>query len=88
MQAATLEPKVGRALRYLAGKPGWVELYKAYEAVLHMPNGGISTTEIRRFKQTANTEGRHDPEATGEPHKCPMEFSEARAFVTRAWIRL
>ena len=34
MRAADLVPEIGIALRYLNGKPGWVELYKAYEAVL------------------------------------------------------
>jgi hypothetical protein len=33
MRAAALGPEIGSALRYLEGKPGWFELYKAYEAV-------------------------------------------------------
>lgn len=85
MGAATLEPEIGSALRYLEGKPGWVELYKAYEAVRYMANGGISNSEITRFTQTANTGERHHPHAKSRPHKHPMELWEARAFITR-WV--
>jgi hypothetical protein len=85
MRAAALEPEIGSALRYLEGKPGWVELYKAYEAVGNMPNGGISKSEIRRFTQTANTGERHHPNDKTKPHKRPMVLWEARAFITR-WV--
>ena len=66
MRAATLEPEIGSALRYLQGKPGWVELYKAFEAVKRMPNGGLNKSEIERFRQTANF-GRHHPNDTSCP---------------------
>lgn len=85
MRAAALEPEIGSALRYLEGKPGWVELYKAYEAIHDMPNGGISKGEIRRFTQTANTGERHHPNDKSKPHKRPMELWEARALVTQ-WV--
>jgi hypothetical protein len=83
MRAAALKPEIGSALRYLYGKPGWFELYKAYEAVQNMPNGGISSSEIRRFKQTANVGKRHHPNNKNKPHDQPMELWEARAFITQ-----
>jgi hypothetical protein len=85
VRAAALEPEIGSALRYLEGKPGWFELYKAYEAVEKMPNGGISKSEITRFTQTANAGERHHPNNKKKPHKRPMELWEARALITR-WI--
>jgi hypothetical protein len=85
MRAAALEPEIGSALRYLEGKPGWFELYKAYEAVRNLPNGGISKSEITRFTQTANAGERHHPNDKTKPHKRPMELWEARAFITR-WV--
>lgn len=85
MRAAALEPKIGSALRYLEGKPGWFELYKAYEAVRSMPNGGISNSEINRFTQTANAGERHHPNDKNKPHKRPMELWEARALITQ-WV--
>lgn len=85
VRAAALEPEIGSALRYLEGKPGWFELYKAYEAVKKMPNGGISKSEITRFTQTANAGERHHPNNKKKPHKRPMELWEARALITR-WI--
>jgi hypothetical protein len=85
VRAAALEREIGSALRYLEGKPGWFELYKAYEAVEKMPNGGISKSEITRFTQTANAGERHHPNNKNKPHKRPMELWEARALITR-WI--
>lgn len=85
MCAAKLEPKIGSALRYLEGKPGWFELYKAYEAVKNMPMGGISASEIKRFTQTANVGERHHPNDKIKPHKRPMELWEARALITQ-WV--
>lgn len=85
MRAAALVPDIGAALRYLEGKPGWVELYKAYEAVKAMPSGGLSNTEIKRFTQTANTEDRHHPTDKTKPHSRPMELWEARALITQ-WV--
>ena len=86
MRAAALAQDIGAALRYLEGKPGWVELYKAYEAVRLMPNGGISRNEIKRFTQTANTgDGRHRPNNKWKPHSRPMELWEARALITQ-WV--
>jgi len=85
VRAAALEPEIGSALRYLEGKPGWFELYKAYEAVKKIPNGGISKSEITRFTQTANAGERHHPNNKKKPHKRPMELWEARALITR-WI--
>ena len=83
MRAAMLEPKIGSALRYLEGKPGWFELYKAYEVVEEMPNGGLSNNEIKRFKKTANASGnRHH---NSEPITRPMELWEARALISQ-WI--
>lgn len=83
MRAAALEPDIGSALRYLDGKPGWFELYKAYEALRSMPNGGIPSSEIRRFTQTANAGERHHPNGKNKPHKRPMELWEARALITQ-----
>ncbi len=85
MRAAALEPGIGSALRYLQGKPGWFELYKAYEAVRKMPNGGISKSEVKRFAQTANAGERHHPNDKNKPHKHPMALWEARALMTR-WV--
>lgn len=85
MRAAALAQDIGAALRYLEGKPGWVELYKAYEAVRRMPNGGISNSEVSRFTQTANTEDRHHPNDKRRPHSRPMELWEARALITQ-WV--
>ena len=85
MRAAALVPDIGAAIRYLHGRPGWVELYKAYEAVKAMPNGGLSKAEIRRFKQTANAEDRHHPTQKNTPHSRPMDLWEARALITR-WV--
>ncbi|MDT8344105.1 MAG: hypothetical protein RQ752_06695 [Thermohalobaculum sp.] len=85
MRVATLNPEIGSALRYLEGKPGWVELYKAYEAVRGLPNGGISKNEITRFTQTANARERHHPNNKKKPHENPMELWEARALITR-WV--
>lgn len=85
MRAAALVPNIGAALRYLEGKPGWVELYKAYEAVKAMPSGGLSSTEIKRFTQTANTEDRHHPNQKTKPHSRPMELWKARALITQ-WV--
>ena len=85
MRAATLNPEIGSALRYLQGKPGWFEMYKAYEAVRAMPNGGISKGEIKRFTQTANAGERHHPNDKIRPHARPMELWEARAMIT-GWV--
>ncbi|WP_407155185.1 hypothetical protein [Bradyrhizobium sp. STM 3557] len=85
MRAAALEPEIGSALRYLQDKPGWFELYKAYEAVKDMPNGGISGSEIKRFTQTANAGERHHPNEKIKPHKRPMELWEARSLITQ-WV--
>ncbi len=85
MRAAALQPEIGSALRYLKGKPGWIELYKAYEAVQNMPNGGISKSEIKRFTQTANARERHHPNDKNKSHKRPMELWEARALITQ-WV--
>ena len=85
MRAAAADANIGSALRYLEGKPGWFELYKAYEALRKMPNGGISPDEIKRFTQTANAGERHHPNNKYKPHKRPMEPSEARALITH-WV--
>jgi hypothetical protein len=85
MRAAALEPAIGSALRYMEGKPGWSELYKAYEPVRNMPRGHITKTEIKRFTQTANAGERHHPNDKNKPHERPMELWEARALITQ-WI--
>lgn len=85
MRAAALEPEIGSALRYLQDKPSWFELYKAYEAIKNMPNGGISDSEIKRFTQTANAGERHHPNEKIKPHKRPMELWEARSLLTQ-WV--
>jgi hypothetical protein len=85
MRAAALEPEIGSALRYLQDKPSWPELYKAYEAIKEMPNGGISNGDIKRFTQTANAGERHHPNKKIKPHKRPMELWEARSLLTQ-WV--
>lgn len=85
MRAAALEPEIDSALRYLQGKPGWLELYRAFEAVRNMPNGGISKNEIERFTRTANAGERHHPNDKNKPHKRPMKLWEARALITQ-WV--
>jgi hypothetical protein len=85
VRAATLEPDIGNALRYLEGEPSWFDLYKAYEAIRRFPSGLISRSEIRRFTQSANVGERHHANNTHQPHKRPMDLREARAFVMR-WV--
>jgi len=85
MRAAELAPEIGGVLRYLRGKPGWIELYKAYEALHGRLNGGISKNEEERFRRTANSEERHHPSDKHKPHRRPMEIWEARALVTQ-WV--
>ncbi len=85
MRAAALKPSIGNALDYLEGKPGWFELYKAYEALRDLANGGISNNEIERFTRTANAGNRHHPDDKIKPHKRPMELWEARALITQ-WV--
>lgn len=85
MNAVALEPNIGGALSYLAGKPGWVELYKAYEAIREMPSDGISKNEIKRFARTANAVGRHHPSDRNRPPSLPMELWEGRALITK-WV--
>jgi hypothetical protein len=85
MRAAALEPEIDSALRYLEGKPGWFELYKAYEAVRNMPNDGISNSEIKRFTQTANAGERHHANDKYKQHERPMELWKARALITQ-WV--
>ena len=84
IRAAVLEPEIGHALKYLAGNPGWFELYKAYEALKRLPRGGIPKREIDRFTQTANVGNRHHYKGW-KPHKNPMQLWEARALVVQ-WI--
>lgn len=85
LRAATIEPEIGCALRYLAGKPTWFELYKAYEALRNMPNGGIANSEVKRFTQTANAGERHHSNNKIKPHKKPMELWKARALIMQ-WV--
>lgn len=85
MRAATLEPEIGSALQYLQGKPGWFELYKAFEAVRNLPNGRMSNSEIKRFTQTANAGERHHASGKTKPNKRPMELREARTLITQ-WV--
>ena len=85
MRAASLEPEIGSALRYLEGKPGWFELYKSYEAVKKFPNDVTSKSEVKRFTQTANAGQRHHPNDKNKPHRRPMELWDARALITR-WV--
>lgn len=85
IHAAALEPEIGCALRYLEDKPNWIDLYKAFEAVRDMPNGGILECEKERFTQTANVGNRHHPNDRHRPHECPMELSEARALMMQ-WV--
>lgn len=85
MRAASLDPDIGSALRYLQGEPSWFELYKAYEAVRTMPRGGIPKSEVDRFTQTANTGERHHPNKKHKPHKSPMQLNEARTLITQ-WV--
>lgn len=85
MRAAALDSKIGSALRYLQGKPDWVELYKAYEAVRSMSNGGISKSETERFTRTANAEARHHPNDNYKPHSRPMALWEARTLIAQ-WV--
>lgn len=77
MRAAALDPAIGSALRYINGKPGWVELYKAYEVIRNMPRGDIPNSLVSRFTQTANAAGRHQPSNKHKLPKIPMELSEA-----------
>jgi hypothetical protein len=82
MRAATLDPKIASAMLCLQGKPSWVELFKAYEAVETRAKVGISKNEIARFTQTANAEERH-LKGKFESNKRPMELWEARSLITQ-----
>lgn len=84
-RAASLKPEIGSALRYLAGEPGWSELYKAYEAIRNLPNGGISKNRITCFTQTANAMHRHHPNDKHKPPEPPMELGEARRLIMQ-WV--
>lgn len=85
MRAAMLNPNIGSALRYSAGQPGWVDLYKAYEALDGLANGIIRKSEKLRFRQTANVGERHHPKPSDHAHAKPMELWEGRAMITQ-WI--
>lgn len=85
MRAAMLNPNIESALRYSAGQPGWVDLYKAYEALDGLADGLIPKSEKSRFRQTANVGERHHPKPSDQAHAKPMELWEGRAMITQ-WI--
>ena len=84
MRAATHNPMIGRALRYLEGEPGWFELFLAFEELEGTPNGGISKTKIILFKHTANAGIRHPPSKLTPP-KNPMLLAEGHALMIK-WV--
>lgn len=85
MRAAMLNPNIGSALGYSAGQTGWVELYKAYEALDGLADGTIQESQRTRFRQTANVGERHHPKPSDQAHAKPMELWEARDMITQ-WI--
>ena len=87
LQSAVQNQDIASALKYMQGNPGWVDLYKAYEALSTLPDCGISKIEMRRFTQTANVnvDARHHPKPNREPHPKPMGLHEARDLIMQ-WI--
>lgn len=86
MRAATLNKGVESALQYLNGKPSWIELYKAYEALNRLPKGEISDKEIKLFTRTANTTARHHPNSKCHAPDAPMSIEDGEKLIRR-WIK-
>jgi hypothetical protein len=86
MRAAALHSGIASAMNYLSGNPGWVELYKAYEALRDnsLAPSAISANELRRFTHTANVEERHRENKYDPPTK-PMTLWEARGLMM-TWL--
>lgn len=86
MRAATLNPAISSALDYLAGKPDWVELYKAFEPLRDsgLATNAVSKKELARFTQTANAAQRHSKNRFTPPAK-PMTIQEGRALIS-TWL--
>jgi hypothetical protein len=82
MRAAALHPGVAAAMTYLSGNPGWVDLYKAHEALRdgRLAPDAISASTLSRFTQTANAGERHR-EGKYDPHPNPMPLWEARSLL-------
>lgn len=85
MRAAMLSPAISSALGYLEGKPGWLELYKAYEVLKNFPHPTIPKRHIDLFSHTANTGNRRHHLNKRKPPERPMELPEARKLITQ-WI--
>ena len=85
VRAAAVAPEIESVCGYLEGSPGWLELYKAYEAIRAIPGVNVKGSEARRFAQTANTGNRHHSGKGAIPHKNPMTLGEARALVEK-WV--
>lgn len=85
MRAASVDSRISHALDYLHENSGWHGLYKAYEALQRLPNGGIARGDITLFTHTANTGNRHHTKAKDKPPAAPMSELEARELITR-WV--
>jgi len=86
MRAAAKSPQIAAALSYLEGKPDWVSLYKAYEALKNLPCDAVTRDEISRFTRTANTGGRrHHLGPKENPPEVPMTLNEAQNFILK-WL--
>ncbi len=85
MAAAARSPKLAEAIRHLSEDVGWIGLFKAHECLQTVVK--FSTKKkIDRFSQTANRERHHDDPSVRPPHKNPMTFIEAEAFI-QAWLQ-
>jgi hypothetical protein len=88
-------PEVARALRLRDKSPlSWTDLYRLFEVILDgaggadviVASGWVSSTQLRRFKHSANSvraagdEARHGVEQKAPPAD-PMTIAEARSLV-------
>jgi hypothetical protein len=86
IRAADQNAPVATAMRYMSGKPSWVELYKAHEVLSDsgLASSVTSAAELKRFTHTANTAERHRADKFQAPAK-PMMLWEGQALMMR-WL--
>jgi hypothetical protein len=83
-RASTLDAHVADAATYLADRPDWFDLFKAFECLeagnLVSPN--VSKVEIKRFTHTANSLYRHRIGGFKPPSN-PLTLKDAKALLNR-----
>jgi hypothetical protein len=77
-EAASVDDRIKAAIDHLHGKPGWVEFYKAFEALKTVPTPNVSDEQKDRLRRTANVHRHHK---TASAPKNPMTFPEAQEFI-------